>query len=79
MNATIFSLAQLPVGHQGTIIQINALKAEKERFIDLGLAPSSQVKTLFKSPSKNPTAYEVMGAVLALRKEDASKILIKET
>ena len=79
MALETFDLSDLPVGCRGTIVQINAQGLEKDRFIDLGFAPSLEVKTLFKSPAQNPTAYEVMGAVLALRREDASKIIIRKT
>ncbi|MCB6992156.1 ferrous iron transport protein A [bacterium 210820-DFI.6.37] len=78
MNSDIFDLSQLPVGCLGTVVEINAAGREKDRLTDMGFAPSLKVKTLFKSPAQNPIAYEVMGAVLALRNEDASKIIVQE-
>ena len=77
MDSQIIDLSRLPAGCLGTVISINSQEKEKDRFIDLGFAPSRKVKTLFKSPAQNPIAYEVMGAVLALRSEDASKIMIR--
>lgn len=77
MHSETFSLTHLPIGHLGTIVAINASGLEKDRFMDLGFAPSQRVKALFRSPAQNPTAYEIMGAVLALRKEDASKIIVQ--
>lgn len=41
-----------------------------------GIFPGSKIKLLFNSPAKNPSAYEVMGAVLALRHEDSNNIYI---
>jgi len=41
-----------------------------------GIFPGSTVKLLFRSPAKNPCAYEIMGAVLALRDEDSASIMI---
>lgn len=76
MCSETFDLSRLPTGCRGTIVAINASGMEKNRFIDLGLAPSQSIKSLFKSPAKNPTAYEVMGAVFALRSEDAEKIIV---
>lgn len=76
MNLDTFDLSLLPVGSCGTIVDIEAKGLEKDRFIDLGFAPTLEIKALFKSPAQNPAAYEVMGAVLALRKEDASKIIV---
>jgi hypothetical protein len=45
--------------------------------IDLGLVPGAVVKALHRSPAGDPTAYYIMGAVIALRDEDASKITIR--
>lgn len=78
MNSNIFDLSQLPPGCRGTIIDIRASEFEKNRFINLGFAPSLEVKALFKSPAQNPVAYEVMGAVFALRKKDAEKIIVQK-
>lgn len=77
MNSETVNLSCLPIGRSGTILSVNARGLEKERFLDLGFAPSVKVKALFKSPAQNPTAYEIMGAVLALRTEDASKIMVR--
>lgn len=41
-----------------------------------GIFPGSKIKLLFNSPARNPSAYEVMGAVLALRHEDSVDIYI---
>lgn len=41
-----------------------------------GIFPDSKIKLLFSSPSGDPSAYEVMGAVLALRRENAKNIFI---
>ncbi|MEG0830683.1 MAG: FeoA family protein [Anaerovoracaceae bacterium] len=70
------TLAALPNGCQAKVNEIAAYGLEKDRLIDLGFAPGSTVKVLFTSPAKNPTAYEVMGAVLALREEDGKKIIV---
>lgn len=77
MNSETFDLSLLPVGRMGTVVAINAAGQEKERLTDMGFAPSLKVKTLFKSPAQDPIAYEVMGAVLALRREAASKIIVQ--
>lgn len=78
MCSETFDLSHLPTGCYGTIVAINARGMERNRFVDLGLAPSQTIKSLFKSPANNPTAYEVMGAVLALRSEDAAKIIVRK-
>ncbi|NLD19197.1 MAG: ferrous iron transport protein A [Clostridiales bacterium] len=41
-----------------------------------GIFPGIKIKLLFSSPTKNPSAYEIMGTVLALRHEDSNDIYI---
>ena len=45
--------------------------------MDLGLIRDTIIHSLRKSPSGDPTAYEIRGSVIALRAEDAAKILIE--
>jgi ferrous iron transport protein A len=45
--------------------------------LDLGLIQGTRVEALQKSPSGDPIAYEIRGAVIALRSEEASQILVE--
>lgn len=45
--------------------------------LDLGIAKGTHIVPILKSPFGNLRAYEVRGAVIALRKEDSSQILVK--
>ena len=45
--------------------------------MDLGLVSDTVVEALQKSPSGDPTAYHIRGAVIALRSEEASKIMVE--
>lgn len=45
--------------------------------MDLGLVANTLVETIGKSPSGDPTAYYIRGAVIAIRDEDASKIIVE--
>jgi DtxR family Mn-dependent transcriptional regulator len=48
--------------------------AERRRLMDLGLLPGTQIEAALVSPSGDPTAYRVRGALIALRKEQADLI-----
>jgi ferrous iron transport protein A len=64
----------------GSSCKVNLLTAEgiiRRRFLDLGLINGTEVTALAKSPSGDPIAYLIRGAVIALRSEDASKILVE--
>lgn len=77
MNNQSFSLNQLP---EGTICIVHSLLSdgnERRRMLDLGIVCGAHAKVLQKSPSGDPIAYLIKGAVIALRNEDAKKILVK--
>jgi DtxR family Mn-dependent transcriptional regulator len=50
--------------------------SERRRFLDLGILPGTAVEAEMISPSGDPTAYRVRGALLALRREQAEFIEI---
>lgn len=53
--------------------------AERMRLLDLGLVPGSKIGIDLKSPFNGPIAYRIRGSVIALRKEQAEQIFIKQT
>lgn len=64
----------------GSKCKVNLLTADgliRRRLLDLGLIAGTEVTALTKSPSGDPVAYLIRGAVIALRSEDASKILVE--
>jgi len=71
----ISPLYKLPLGRKGTVTEIAAKGALRRRMQDLGIIDGTSVKVLLKSPSGDPKAYQIRGAVVALRSEDASKIM----
>ncbi len=50
--------------------------AERRRMLDLGIVPGTVVRAEMRSPSGDPTAYRVRGAMIALRKEQADLIYV---
>lgn len=74
----ISSLWQAPVGSQCKVKEINLNKTEKERILDLGMIPGTDIKVLQKSPLGDPTAYLIRGSVIALRSEYTKKITIEK-
>ncbi len=49
---------------------------ERQRLMDLGFVPGSEVEVEVVSPFRDPAAYRVKGGLIALRKTQASKIHI---
>lgn len=72
----IKKLSQLSKEESGRVISINPKPEIRRRLQDLGLVPETVVTCVFKSPWKDPSAYLIRGAVIALRNEDADGILV---
>lgn len=70
------SLATLEVGETATVYCLLLSGNMRRRLQDMGLIEGTKVECLLKSPSGNPTAYLIRGAVIALRQEDSSSILV---
>lgn len=77
MKENIIPLNLIPCGKCAKVKAITAEGTLRRRMLDLGLVIDTIVKSLRKSPSGDPTAYEIRGAVIALRSEEASKIMVE--
>ena len=77
MHTDTFSLNRLPVGKRCKVAALLSNGKQRRRMLDLGLVQGTNVEALQKSPSGDPIAYYIRGAVIALRDEDASKILVR--
>lgn len=66
---------------EGAIVKVKKMTSSgtmRRRLQDIGLIEGTNVECLLKSPSGDPTAYLIRGAVIALRAEDSSNIEIEE-
>lgn len=70
-------LSDLPVGRSSEVLRLNTSGPMRRRLMDIGLIPQTRVECLGRSPSGDPSAYMIRGAVIALRREDASTVIIK--
>lgn len=73
----ISSLSDLPVGRSAEVARLVTSGPMRRRLMDIGLIPNTAVECLGRSPSGDPSAYMIRGAVIALRREDASTVIIK--
>lgn len=63
-------------GNDYIITHIEKGKVSADALRGYGILPGARIKLHFTSPSGNPAAYEIMGAMLALRHEDVQGIYI---
>jgi DtxR family Mn-dependent transcriptional regulator len=73
------SLTALKLGERGVVIGIskNCRGMQRRRLMDLGIVPGTEITAELRSPSGNPTAYNIRGAMIALRKEHAHLVHIQ--
>lgn len=71
------NLAQLQAGDRARVCCVHAQGAVRRRLQDIGVISDTVIECLQHSPSGDPTAYLIRGAVIALRADDAAKIEIE--
>lgn len=67
------TMDQMSIGETAVVRKILPFPLRR-RLQEIGLNPGSCVTCVGKSPLGDPVAYEICGAVIALRKNDASNI-----
>lgn len=72
------SLDTLGLGESGYVEEIANEGTIRRRLLDIGLTQGCKVKCVLKSPSQDPSAYFIRGAIIAIRKEDACDILVRK-
>ena len=72
------NLQELKINEEGVIKQINIEQNLKRRILDLGLVPGTKIIPLLKNISGNPVAYEARGSLVAIRNEEATKIIVEK-
>lgn len=77
MDKEYISLNFLPIGKKARVKALMFEGIARRRLLDLGLILDTVVEALQKSPSGDPVAYYIRGAVIALRSEEASKIMVE--
>lgn len=72
------TLDKIPTGEFAVVISVETQDSLKQRLYDIGLIKGTRIKVVHQSPSGNPRAYLVRGAVIALRNFDAEKIFVSD-
>lgn len=78
MNPMPLPLSRVQEGCRARVCELLADGSMRRRMLDLGLVAGTDVRCLQKSPTGDPVAYLIRGAVIALRSEDSANILVQE-
>lgn len=76
MNTGYMPLADVPADRKAKVTGLVCEGTMRRRLLDLGIIEGTEIKPLYKSPSGNPTAYQVRGTVIALRSDISGKIMV---
>jgi ferrous iron transport protein A len=76
MNINQISLNQLPIGEKANVAMLTSGGTARRRMLDLGIIDGTEIEPLYKSPSGDPVAYLIRGAVIALRSDASEKIMV---
>ena len=76
MDTAQMSLNQLPIGRKANVFTLTSDGTIRRRMLDLGIVDGTEIEPLYKSPSGNPVAYLIRGAVIALRSDVSEKIIV---
>lgn len=77
MKRIYMTLSDLPLNKTGIITSLNCNENIKRRLLDLGLIEGTTITPLLVSPSSDPKAFEIRDTIIAIRKEDTSKIYVE--
>lgn len=73
------TLADLEIGAAGRVRRLTAAcgGAQRRRLLDLGIVPGTEIRAELRGASGEPVAFRVRGALVALRREQASWIEVE--
>ncbi|MFC2103440.1 FeoA domain-containing protein [Bacteroidota bacterium] len=73
------SLSSLSIGEKGIVLAISkrCRGQQRRRLMDLGVVPGTEIEAEMKSIGGDPVAYRIRGTSIALRKDQAEKIFLK--
>ena len=72
------TLDELPRGQRAVVTALDIRGGERRRLMDLGLLPGAAIRADMTSPLGDPTAYEVRGALVVLRRGQARTVHVEQ-
>jgi len=76
MLANVIPLHKLSLGSFAKVVDLKLEGLPRRRMLDLGLVAGSVVEAVRRSPAGDPIAYCIRGALIALREEESSQVLV---
>ncbi len=73
------TLDQVRPGESARVVRIAAAcqGPQRQRLLDLGLVPGTEVASRYASAAGDPVAYDIRGALIGLRRSQARQVLVR--
>jgi ferrous iron transport protein A len=71
-------LSELNVGESGILVALDLPESVQNHLMHMGFVPNALVTALRRAPAGDPTVYGVDGMQIALRRETAGAIRVRE-
>ncbi|WP_255199219.1 FeoA family protein [Vibrio sp. JPW-9-11-11] len=71
------TLSQLSIGESATIVSHQSSGSIRQRLLDLGLIPQSQIKLIRKAPLRDPFEFRVGATSVVIRKTEADTVIVR--
>ncbi|HZJ58333.1 MAG TPA: FeoA family protein [Clostridia bacterium] len=77
MTKKYIPLSALKLGNAARVWELTMGGSIRRRMLDLGLVRGTRIEAINRSPFGDPVAYSFRGAIIALRSEEASGIIVE--
>ena len=73
----MLSLENTRIGQKVRVKKVISNSSKKRRLLDIGLTPGTIIERVLENISGNLSAYMIRGALIEIRNEDASEIVVE--
>ena len=70
-------LSELKINESAKVLKIECEPSVRRRLNDMGVFPGIEIKVVRFAPMGDPIQIEIRGYMLAIRKHEASKIIVE--
>ena len=70
------TLNKVKPGEKAVVKELKTCGNMRRRFLDIGLVENTELECVGRSPSGDPAAYLIRGAVIAIRAEDCRSVVV---
>jgi DtxR family Mn-dependent transcriptional regulator len=71
------TLEDMKLHEKGVVDEVNATGMLRSRLLDLGFTAGTKIEKTMVAPSGDPSSFRIRNTTIALRKDEARKILLK--